>query len=245
MRTLTRQKLRGFRALRSRRNPTTLAPAGVAQRSWTDQLGREKSELRSALFLLRKQLLDKGVAEGSLPTPDQIAQHAGEASVIVASSQYADLAEQSKLLTPTATVADEVLGFSPGGIFEKVTSESLAKSTKSAMVSKLNARREIALSKRSSAGKEVKAAEQAAKDALFERFEEEERRRLEEQGEEAEVEERISREDVKALAAAMKADAVAEKAPKTRRSGSGKPRTPPPWCRKLSRRLSRKRTTTT
>lgn len=121
LRKLNRQKLKGLRPLsRRRRNPDT--PFGVMPAKWKEALGRGKQEARAMLLGVRAELVSSGIPTEALPEPFELNKRSEEIGTMIASSEYAGLAAQSKLDTPAKKVAEQVFS-----VFEKVEAEEFAK----------------------------------------------------------------------------------------------------------------------
>jgi len=157
LRTL-HQKLKGLRtSSRSRRRRNPDAPYGVAAKTWTDALARDKTVARSLLSRTREMLVTAGLPAEALPEPFDLNKRADDIATILASSQYPDLAAQSKLDTSSKAVAEQVFS-----VFDKVAAEKAAKpilaEARRAFASDLDTRRASALAKRKAAGAQVRDA---------------------------------------------------------------------------------------
>jgi hypothetical protein len=171
LRTLRHQKLKGLRsASRRRRNPD--APYGVMPATWRGALSESKAEARSLLSGTRQMLGTAGLPAEALPEPFDLNKRADDIATILASSQYPDLAAQSKLDTSSTTVAEQVFS-----VFEKVAAEKAAKpilaKAKRAFAARLDTLRASALAKRKAAGAQVRDATAEAEAEKYLRLEKE------------------------------------------------------------------------
>ena len=170
LRTLRHQKLKGLRSASRRRNPD--APYGVLPAKWTAALARGKAEARSLLLGTREMLVTAGLPAAALPEPVDLNKRTDDIGTLIVSSEYADLAVQSKLDTSSTTVAEQVFS-----VFEKVAAEKAAKpilaKAKRAFAARLDALRAPALAKRKAAGAQVREATAEAEAEEYLRLEKE------------------------------------------------------------------------
>ena len=158
LRTLGHQKLKGLRtSSRSRRRRNPDAPPGYPVAKWKDALSESKREASLLLLGTRAQLVAAGLPVEALPEPFELNKRTDDIATILASSQYADLALQSKLNTPSKDIAAQILS-----VFEKVAGEKAAKPVLTKAVRTLIARLDVlrapALAKRKAAGAQAREA---------------------------------------------------------------------------------------
>jgi len=175
LRTLRHQKLKGLRASSRRRRRNPDAPYGVLPAKWKEALERGKAEARAMLLGVREELVRAGVPPEALPEPADLNKASPDVGALIVSSEYADLAAQSKLDTPSKQVAAQVFS-----LFDKVAEEKAAKpvltTARRTFANRLDTLRTPALAKRKAAGGQVRAAQAQA----AEETEEQLRRELEE-----------------------------------------------------------------
>jgi hypothetical protein len=172
LRTLRHQKLKGLRSASRRRRRNPDAPYGIPAAKWKDALARGKAEARSLLSGTRRMLVTAGLPAAALPEPVELDKRTDDIGTLIVSSEYADLAVQSKLDTSSTTVAEQVFS-----VFEKVAAEKAAKpilaKAKRAFAARLDTLRAPALAKRKAAGAQVREATAEAEAEKYLRLEKE------------------------------------------------------------------------